>query len=99
MRGLSKSAIEKRRSRAVECLEERGFFVINRRYRPIGDVGEPNQPLFCLGDSLQKMARADAVYLLSGWEMARGCRVEALAAKEYGLKLYFEDKVDPEFVK
>ena len=46
--------------------------------------GETNA-LLCLGKSLQLMSEADVVYFAPGWKEARGCKIEHLAAVEYGL--------------
>ena len=51
------------------------------------------KPLWFLGKSLELMADADVVYFAKGWEDARGCRVENLAAMEYGLDV-IEDYTD-----
>ena len=45
------------------------------------------KPLAMLGRSVEQMAEADAVIFAPGWKDARGCRVEHLAAAEYGLKI------------
>ena len=44
-------------------------------------------PLQLLARSLEKMADADAVIFAPGWRDARGCRVERLAAAEYGVPI------------
>ena len=36
---------------------------------------------------LAKLAEADAVIFAPGWETARGCRMEHLAAEEYGIRI------------
>ena len=38
---------------------------------------------------LEKMADADAVIFAPGWRDARGCRVEHLAASEYGIPIIY----------
>lgn len=40
-----------------------------------------------LGESIKRMAQADAVYFAPGWGMARGCRIEHDCAVEYGLTI------------
>lgn len=42
--------------------------------------------LCCLGRSLMKLSEADVAIFASGWENARGCRIEHQAALEYGIK-------------
>lgn len=44
-------------------------------------------PLLLLALALEKMADADAVIFAPGWRDARGCRVEHLAASEYGISI------------
>lgn len=44
-------------------------------------------PLRLLAWALEKMADADAVIFAPGWKDARGCRVEHLAAAEYGIQI------------
>ena len=43
-------------------------------------------PLRFLARSLDLLAQADVVIFAPGWESARGCRIEELCAKEYGIK-------------
>ena len=40
-----------------------------------------------LARALGKLAEADAVIFAPGWETARGCRMEHLAAEEYGIRI------------
>ena len=44
-------------------------------------------PLALLARALGKLAEADAVIFARGWETARGCRMEHLAAEEYGIRI------------
>lgn len=44
-------------------------------------------PLRLLAWALEKMADADAVIFAPDWRDARGCRVEHLAAAEYGIPI------------
>ena len=43
------------------------------------------KPLWFLGKSLELLSTADVVYFATGWEGARGCRIEHLCAIEYGI--------------
>ena len=47
-----------------------------------------SEALWYLGKSLQKMAEADAVVFIPGWEGARGCHIEHMAARYYGKDIY-----------
>ena len=48
-------------------------------------TGKP--PLRMLALALEKMADADAIIFAPGWRDTRGCRVEHLAASEYGIPI------------
>lgn len=37
------------------------------------------------------MSKCNAAYFCTGWENARGCRIEHAAAKAYGLQILYED--------
>lgn len=42
-------------------------------------------PLWYLGESLKLLATADVAYFAPGWDKARGCKIENICAKEYGI--------------
>lgn len=51
--------------------------------------------LYLLGRALIAMSECDAVYFCDGWESARGCQIEYVAAEAYGLKMMIErEKTD-----
>lgn len=54
----------------------------------IGD-GDTN-PLEYLGKSISLMADADLVLFASGWEQARGCKIEHEVAVAYGKAALYE---------
>ena len=43
------------------------------------------KPLWFLGRSLELLADADVAYFCKDWELYRGCRIEHICAKEYGI--------------
>lgn len=45
------------------------------------------KPLWFLGKSLELLSTADIVYFASGWESARGCKIEHECAIAYGLDI------------
>lgn len=92
MAGLEPADIEARRNTLVEFLETRGFTVVES-YFPIDE--EPS-PLKCLGKSLLVMADCDVVVFANGWDNARGCIAEHLAANNYNLGCLYESdlKID-----
>lgn len=51
-------------------------------------VRTEDNALSYLGESIKVLSKADYIYLADGWENARGCRIEYLCAKEYGIKIF-----------
>lgn len=51
--------------------------------------GAPHEaaPLWFLGKSLQLLSTADIAYFVKGWQDYRGCRLEHMAATEYGIEV------------
>ena len=50
--------------------------------------GEPEVktiPLFFLGESIRLLSDADIIVFCKGYENYRGCKIEELCAKEYGI--------------
>ena len=39
---------------------------------------------------LKALLGCDAIYMLNGWMLSRGSRIEYILAKELGLKIYYE---------
>lgn len=88
------------------------IYLIKRRF-PDEDVeiidsffeGAPHEakPLWFLGESFKKLADADLAYFARGWEEYRGCKMENMAAKEYGIDVIEEEKASdgiiPKFIK
>lgn len=49
------------------------------------------KPLWFLGKSIELLSTADIAYFVNGWNEYRGCRIEHLAAAEYGIPVLTED--------
>lgn len=45
------------------------------------------KPLWFLGNAIELMSDADVVVFASGWQNARGCKIEHTCAVEYGIKI------------
>lgn len=88
MAGKTPEEIVEVRGKAIKYLEKSGFQVVDT-YFP-DDLKYLNKPLFCLGKSLMYMSYCDAAYFCTGWENARGCRIEHDAAVAYGLEVIEE---------
>ena len=86
MKDKSYVQILSERAGIVHAIEKRGDTVLDTIFQrtPPRDC---NAALWCLGLSLKAMSTCDAVFFMSGWEKARGCRIEHAAAEAYGLKI------------
>ena len=98
MAGLTDEQIIEVRDRARRHLEQFNYEVISTFFidEYVANLNLPkegvvNQPLLWLGMSLARMSCVDAVYFTKGWQDARGCKLEHLAAFMYGLDMLFED--------
>lgn len=92
MRDKTKEEILAVRNKVNRVLEDMGYEVVDTYYSKYGvPCYVKNVALYCLGQSLMDMAGCDVVYFCRGWEDARGCRIEHEAAKDYGLKCFYEE--------
>lgn len=78
-----------------EILAERGEAILSiKSYYPNDEVevldtyfkDYNGKPLEYIGKSIMMLAQADVAYFCKGWDKARGCKIEHLCAKEYGVK-------------
>jgi glutaredoxin-related protein len=96
MRGFSDEHIDKVKKEATEVLENLGYEVVNTLFSDefsasIAEFPKTSGiPLLYLAKSITVMAGCDAVYFCSGYEVARGCLIEHMAAKSYGLKALYQ---------
>jgi Asp-tRNA(Asn)/Glu-tRNA(Gln) amidotransferase A subunit family amidase len=88
MKGKTEERVRAERSRIVEELERRGCEVVDTVFPDFTNSG--NIPLKYLAKSLEYMADVDLVYFMSGWEAARGCRIEWQCAVDYGVPREYE---------
>ena len=95
MRGLSTEQIKTNREQAVETVMTNGCEVLESIFNFDDIENVKNKPLYCLAKSVKLIAEeVDAVYLMKGWEQARGCVMEHAACLAYGIPIYYE--VQPE---
>jgi len=97
MAGKSNEEIVATRNRAIKALEEKGFEIINTLFTDewynndqMEARGVVQIPLCFLAKSLENMSLCHAAYFCKGWENTRGCKLEHIAAVEYGLEVIYE---------
>jgi hypothetical protein len=85
MRDKTDEEIKTEREKAVSIIKEK----YNQDVEIIDSFFEnaPHnaKPLWFIGKSLELLADADVAYFCKDWELYRGCRIEHICAKEYGI--------------
>lgn len=87
MRGRSNEEIRTERTEMMAA--------VKRQY---GDVEELDTffdnhewgPLMCLAKSIEALIQADAAVFATGWENARGCRIEHQCCFDYGVPILID---------
>lgn len=83
MIGFSREEVlRKRQEVKLRLFHELGDY--NIEY--IEAYGRYSDPIMSIGESIKKMAEANVVYFMHGWEKNRGCRIEHQVAVEYGIR-------------
>lgn len=98
MAGKTDEEIKTTRDRAIKALTSQGYEIVNTLFTDewysqerMEERGVVQIPLCFLAKSLESMSLCHVVYFCKGWEKTRGCRIEHEAAKEYGLKIIYEE--------
>lgn len=89
MKGKSVDDIVKERESVKEELESDGHIVVDSIFTNTPPETN-NVALYNLAKSLELMSKVDGVYFMKGWENARGCVIEHLAATKYGLWIIYQ---------
>ena len=90
MRGKTEEQIREERKAIIEKFNNMHIEVINTIFtdEPPKDC---NVAVYYLGKSISAMKDIDAIYMDDGWREARGCRIEHQVAREYGIKILYND--------
>lgn len=90
MRGKTEEQIREERKAIIEKFNNMHIEVIDTIFteEPPKDC---NVAVYYLGKSISAMKDIDAIYMDDGWREARGCRIEHQVAKEYGIKILYND--------
>ena len=86
MKDKTDAQILEERDRAIEIIKER-FNTTDVEIIDSFMQSAPHdaKPLWFLGKSLQFLSNADIAYFVKDWDKYRGCRIENICAKEYGI--------------
>lgn len=90
MKNRTEEDIREERKHIIEKFNNMHIEVIDTIF--IEEAPEDNNVgIYYLGKSIQEMSKVDALFMCDGWREARGCRIEYLVAREYGVKILYED--------
>ena len=85
MGGLSDEQVLKERAAAISKAKT----ILGEDVIPLetffDDFGPAAKPLDYLARSLEFLAKADVAVFATGWQNARGCRIERQCAEDYGI--------------
>lgn len=92
MRGLTDeqlySDFRKATAEVKELLPGENVKVMETIIPPPKDLSRNvRESVWCLGRSIQKLARADYIYMADGSQNARGCKIELDCALMYGIPI------------
>lgn len=90
MRGKTEEQIRDERKAIIEKFNNMHIEVIDTILKDEVPI-DYNAGVYYLGKSIREMSKADALFMCDGWREARGCRIEYMVAKEYGIKILYED--------
>lgn len=97
MHGKTDEQIISTRNAAIKALEAKGYEVINTLFtdewyssNAMKERGVKNIPLCFLAKSLENMSLCNTAYFCKGWDKARGCQIEHMAASVYGVDIIYE---------
>lgn len=89
MRGKSDAEIEAARVKAIAA-------VVNETQEQVKVIDSffkqapvDARPLWYLGESLKLLATADIAVFITGYDEARGCKIEHTCAQEYGIPVMY----------
>jgi hypothetical protein len=89
MKGKTDKEILKERMTAIEKAKEFTGEDVEVLETFFDNFDENAKPLHYLAESIKFLANADVVYFASGWNTARGCKIEHHCAREYGIKCIY----------
>lgn len=87
MKGKTNEEIKKEREEAIRCAKEMMSDEVEVIDSFFENAPAEAKPLWYLGESLKLLSTADVAYFATGWENARGCKIEHTCAQQYGINI------------
>lgn len=93
MQNKTNEQIEAERERAVEVIKKQfnnnDVEIIDSFFK---NAPHDARPLWFLGKSFELLSTADVAYFVKGWDNYRGCKMEHMAATNYGINVLVESE-------
>lgn len=83
MKNKSLERIRRERQQLVDELQKQGYYVLDTIFTEEAPK-DCDESIYYLAKSIEVIGKVDAVIFMSGWENARGCRIEHQVAVDYG---------------
>lgn len=100
MRGRKEEDIKKEREDIIEKFNKLHIEVVDTMFTddPTETLKDINMGVYWLSKSIEALSKVDALYMCSGWQQARGCRIEREIASQYGIKILEDNFLEPNTV-
>lgn len=82
MRGKTNEQIRAERAELILKLEAEGHKVVDTVFE--NAPADEDVAIYMLSQSIRYIGKVDGVIFMTGWQQARGCRIEFQVAQEYG---------------
>lgn len=87
MRFRSNDELRKEREKIKEKIESYGYIVVDSIFDELNDSEVKHISLAYLAKSIYLLSTCDYIYLMDGWEEARGCLFEDWCARQYEIPI------------
>lgn len=81
--------IENERKELTKKLQDEGHEVVDTIFTEDAPL-DCNPGLWYMAKSIEAMSKVDCVVFMKGWETCKGCAIEEMCAKKYGIMLKYE---------
>lgn len=87
MKDKTDEQIKTERAKAVNAIKEKYNEDVEIIDSFFENAPHNAKPLWFLGKSIELLADADIAYFCKDWNKYRGCKIEHICAKEYGINI------------
>lgn len=93
--GRSLARIKQEREDSINYLQN----IYHTKIQVVNTFIDNDNPVYCLGEMIKKLAEADIAYFTKDWENYRECRIEHNICIEYNIKILEYKKPNVVYIK